>query len=102
MLADPKLTKNILVYTRRARVARMTFCGWIIIIDYDHNLSYGEFLTYLLIPRFLQILQKFCSFLAKSDRFKRLQRTEDERRTDAHTLQSRGTPTQKALRANKS
>ena len=119
---DAPLNTPILVYTRRARVApkelfvlsgypnslQNSCILWImihnhgllyIIIDYGHNLSNDVFLTYLQILRFLQILPNFALFwqnLRDSKGFKgRRRRTEDER-TDAHTLQIWGSPTQKA------
>ena len=97
------MNKFILVYTRRARVApkelfvlsghpnfpefssKFCICGlWFIIMDYEHNLSND-------IPKFsdLQNSSKFCSFLAKSERFKRLRtdgRTEEDGRTHSSNL----------------
>ena len=64
-------------------MARRAFCGlWTIIIDYEHNLSHYVFLTYLQNSQISPNSSKFCSFLAKSERFKRLQR---RRRTDGRT-----------------
>ena len=99
-LADISHNVNlILVYTRRARVAPkelfvlsghpdlfkiLPFCGlWSIIIDYEHNLNNDVFLTYLQNSQISPNSSKFCSFLAKSERFKRLRtdgRTEEDGR----------------------
>ena len=50
-----------------------------IILDYEHNLSNDVFLTYLQNSQISPNSSKFCSFLAKSERFKRLQTDEDGR-----------------------
>ena len=60
---------------------------WFIIIDYEHNLSNDVFLTYLQNSQISPNSSKFCSFLAKSERFKRLRRTENGR-TDGRTHSS--------------
>ncbi len=54
-------------------------------MDYEHNLSNDVFLTYLQNSQISPNSSKFCSFLAKSERFKRLQTDEDERGTDGRT-----------------
>ena len=76
---DNECFKDKLDYTRRARVARRAFCGlWIIIVDYEHNSSHNVFLTYLQNSQISPNSSKFCSFLAKSERFG-LQTEEDGR-----------------------
>ena len=82
-------------------MARRAFCGlWTIIIDYEHNLSHNVFLTYPQILRFCQILPNFALFWQNlRDLSVTHGRTDEDERTDAHTLQIWGSPTQKALRA---
>ena len=54
-------------------------------MDYEHNLSNDVFLTYLQNSQISPNSSKFCSFLAKSERFKRL-RTDGRTDGRTHTL----------------